>query len=343
MKTDGQPKSRKKHIVFVTLIILTAGAFVTAFVSGSSGLSIPALWDIITGKEVPKNVWTIFFDIRLPRAIFAYLAGGALSVAGACLQGMLKNPMADSYVLGVSSGAAFGAALVISLGSSIASFSGYSAIAVSAFLGALLSVFTVYSLSRFKGRLSSISLILSGVAVSAFLTAFVYFLMILNRDKMEHIIMWTMGSFTSVAWDKLFISGPLIVAGSFVCMLFSRDLNIMLQGDEEARHLGVHTQRVRTILLLLTTLLSSAVVSFCGIIGFVGLMAPHIMRLIIGPDHRTLLPYSFFGGAVFLLLADTVSRILLPMQEIPVGVITAAFGAPYFIYLMRRNKKGGVL
>lgn len=167
--------------------------------------------------------------------------------------------------------------------------------------------------------------------------------MIMNRDKMENIIMWTLGSFTGVSWDKLAIAAPVILIASGICMLFSRDLNIMLQGDEEARHLGVDTQKVRNLLLFLTTLLSATVVSFCGIIGFVGLIAPHILRLLIGPDHRTLLPYSFLGGAIFLLIADTIARILLNMQEIPVGVVTASVGAPYFIYLMRRNKRGGLL
>lgn len=336
-------KRANKKIVLIILLILTAGAFFLAFIAGSSGLSLPALWDIITGGNTAANAKIIFFDIRLPRAIFAYLAGGALSVAGACLQGMFKNPMADSYILGVSSGAGFGAALAISLGLGISTLFGNFAIALFAFAGALMAVFAVYSLSRFKGVLSTVSLILSGIAVSALLSAFVYFLMILNRDKMENIIMWTMGSFTSVSWDKLLISAPVMIVCSALCLLFARDLNIMLQGDEEASHLGVNTQRVRNALLVLTTLLSSAVVSFCGIIGFVGLMAPHTIRLIIGPDHRLLLPYAFLGGGVFLLLCDTLARIALNMQEMPVGVITAAFGAPYFIYLMRRNKKGGVL
>jgi iron complex transport system permease protein len=336
-------KKFNEKILLIILLILTAGAFFVAFIAGSSGLSLAALWDLLTGRQAAPNAKIIFFDIRLPRALFAYLAGGALAVAGACLQGMFKNPMADSYILGVSSGAGFGAALAISLGLGLSPLLGNFAIAIFAFLGALISVLTVYALSRYRGVLSTVSLILSGIAVSALLSAFVYLIMIMNRDKMEHIIMWTMGSFTSASWDKLQISAPVIVVCSILCMLFSRDLNIMLQGDEEASHLGVDTRRVRSTLLILTTLLSSAVVSFCGIIGFVGLMAPHTLRLIIGPDHKKLLPYSFLGGGVFLLLCDTLARVILAMQEMPVGVITAAFGAPYFIYLMRRNRKGGAL
>jgi iron complex transport system permease protein len=336
-------KAKRRKIILLVLIIGSAAAFLIAFVSGSSGISVDELWGMLTGNSSDAAVYMIFMNIRLPRAIFAWLAGGALSVAGACLQGMFRNPMADSYILGVSSGAGFGAALAITLGFGVGSYAGYSLTALFAFFGALAAVFSVYALSRYRGRLSTMSLILSGIAVSALLSAFVYFLMIMNRDKMEHIVMWTLGSFADVSWDKLFIGGPLIIAASGACMLFSRDLNIMLQGDEEARHLGVDTEKVRNILLLLTTLLSSAVVSFCGIIGFVGLMAPHILRLLIGPDHKALLPYSFLGGAIFLLVADTIARILLNMQEIPVGVVTASVGAPYFIYLMRRNRRGGIL
>lgn len=336
-------KAKRLKITLIVLIVGSAAAFVLAFISGSSGVSVGSLWAMVTGRSTDATVYTIFMNIRLPRAIFAYLAGGALSVAGVCLQGMFKNPMADSYILGVSSGAGFGAALAIATGLGAATYTGYSLTALFAFIGALAAVFSVYALSRYKGRLSTISLILAGIAMSALLSAFVYFIMIMKRDKMEHIVMWTLGSFTDASWDKLAIAGPVIVVASGICMFFARDLNIMLQGDEEARHLGVNTQRVRNILLLLTTLLSSAVVSFCGIIGFVGLMAPHILRLLIGPDHKKLLPYSFLGGAIFLLIADTIARILLNMQEIPVGVVTASVGAPYFIYLMRRNRKGGVL
>lgn len=332
-----QAQSKKAVITMAVMLPLGIAAFIAAFLLGSSGISLSELFALI-GGTAEKGVTTIFFDLRLPRAILAFISGGALSIAGACLQGMFKNPMADSYVIGVSSGAAFGATIALTFSASLA-FLGFGAVAILAFIGALLAVLAVYSLAKIRGKVSTFSLLLAGIAVSTLSTALVYCIMILFRDRMEQVVMWTMGSFSSASWDKVIYAVPPMVIASALCMLYAKDLNIMLQGDEAARHLGVDAGRVRNRLIILTTLAAACAVSASGIIGFVGLIVPHILRLILGPDHRRLLPFSFFGGGIFLLICDTLSRLVLDNQEIPVGVITAMIGVPFFLVLLRRGRR----
>ena len=330
-------RTKSIHITFVVMLLLGIASFFAAFFLGSSGVSVQELIALMRGTA-DKSVSIIFFSLRLPRALLAFVSGGALSICGACLQGMFKNPMADSYVIGVSSGAALGATLALAFSAALA-FLGFAAVAVCAFIGAILAVFFVYHLARIRGKVSTFSLLLAGIAVSTLCSAMVYGIMILFRDKMEHIVMWTMGSFSTPSWDKVIVALPPMLIASGLCLLFARDLNILLQGDEAARHLGVDAGRVRRNLIILTTVAAACAVSVSGIIGFVGLIVPHILRLIIGPDHRYLLPASFLGGGVFLLLADTVARTVLDSQEIPVGIITAAIGVPFFLFLLRRGKK----
>ncbi|MFA5675363.1 MAG: iron chelate uptake ABC transporter family permease subunit [Christensenellales bacterium] len=325
-------KSRIKLILAV-MIPLGVAVFVSAFLFGSSGISLPELIALLRG-DAQQSTYTIFFNLRLPRVIICFVSGGALAICGACLQGMFKNPMADSYVIGVSAGSALGASLALAF-SSYLSFFGYGAVSLFSFFGAILAVAVVYRLAKVYGRISVTSLLLSGIAVSTLCTAFVYCLMILFRDRMEHIIMWTMGSFSSSSWDKAVIVVPVMLISSLLCLPCSRSLNIMLLGDEDARHLGVNSNNVRRILILLTTIAASAAVSASGIIGFVGLIVPHMLRLISGPDHKRLLPLSFLGGGIFLLAADTVARVLM---EIPIGVVTAFIGVPFFLFLLRRGK-----
>ena len=330
-------RPNKTKLTLAVLLPLGVAAFAAAFLFGSSGVSVSDLLALI-GGGAKESTQIIFFSLRLPRAILTFASGGALAVAGACLQGMFKNPMADSYVIGVSAGAAFGATIAIAFSASLA-FLGFGAVVLFAFLGALLAVTAVYRLAATRGKVSTFSLLLSGIAVSTLCSALVYCFMILFRDKMEHIVMWTMGSFSSASWDKVIIAVPAMLISGVLCMFHARDLNIMLQGDEAARHLGVDAGRVRRNLIVLTTLAASAAVSVSGIIGFVGLIVPHMLRLILGPDHLALLPLSFFGGGVFLLIADTLARLVLPNQEIPVGVITAIIGVPFFLFLLRRGRR----
>lgn len=330
-------KKDKSKIVVILLIAMSFASFCVSIFAGSSNISIGEVISALFGNSQDTTNAIIVNNIRLPRAIFAFFAGGALSAAGVCLQGIFRNPMADSYILGVSSGAGFGATIAIALTLPLAFIS------IFAFICALITCFAVYSLSKFSGKISTFSLILSGIAISALLTALMNFIMIINKDKMETVILWMMGSLSAITWEKVIISAPVIIICFIAVLFFSRDLNIMLQGDEEARHLGVDVDKVRKILLLLTALLTCSVVSFGGVIGFVGLIIPHIMRLILGPDHKKLIWQSFICGGIFLLLCDTVSRVALPMQEIPIGIITAMFGAPYLLYLLRANRKRGVL
>jgi iron complex transport system permease protein len=330
-------RARKLRLTIIVLLPLGIAAFVSAFLFGSSGVSLSELLALM-GGTAKGSTHIIFFSLRLPRAILAFVSGGALAIAGACLQGMFKNPMADSYVIGVSAGAALGATVALALSSSLV-FLGFGAVSLFAFIGALLAVTAVYRLASTRGKVTTFSLLLAGIAISTLCSALVYCFMILFRDKMEHIVMWTMGSFTSASWDKVVIAVPAMMVASVLCMFFARDLNIMLQGDEAARHLGVDAGRMRRGLIVLTTVAAASAVSVSGIIGFVGLIVPHMLRLVLGPDHRTLLPLSFFGGGVFLLIADTLARLALSNQEIPVGVITAIIGVPFFLFLLRRGRQ----
>ena len=329
--------NRKAWMLAVALALLGVAAFACAFLFGSSGISLSDLADVWAGKA-RESVFIIFFRIRLPRAILCFFSGGALAISGAVLQGMFKNPMADSYVIGVSSGAALGAAVAMAFSVQLA-FLGFGAVQVFAFLGALAAVFTVYRLARVHGKVSMFSLLLAGIAISTLSSALVYCLMILFHEKMESIVMGTLGSFSSASFEKVYFSVPILLIGSAACLFFSRDLNILLQGDEAARHLGIEAAKIRRILLFLTTLIVSTVVSVSGIIGFAGLVVPHMIRMIIGPDHRRLLPLSFIGGGVFLLLCDTIARTVSKNQEIPIGVITAMIGVPFFLFLMRTSRR----
>ena len=332
----------KKYLIrpaLLGIIVLMVGiaALALAFLTGSSGISLKALISLLGGQE-DAAASTIFFSLRLPRALLALAVGGALSVSGASLQGMFKNPMADSYVVGVSSGAALGATVALTLTFSLP-FISFGTITLFAFLGGLAAMFTVYNLARIGGKVSTFSLILSGIAITSLSSALIYCLMIIFRDKMESIILWTMGSFSATGWTEVSIGLPVMLVSSALCWLYSRDLNIMLQGDEAARHLGVNTAAVRRNLLIFASIASAAAVSVSGIIGFVGLVIPHVVRILSGPDHRTLIPLSFISGGVFLLLADTLARNIISGQELPVGVITALVGVPFFLYLLRKGRK----
>jgi len=332
----------KRYLIRPAMLGLIAAcvgvvALLLAFLTGSSGVSLKALIGLISG-QTDNTASIIFFNLRLPRAILALAVGGALSVSGASLQGMFKNPMADSYVVGVSSGAALGATLAMTLGFALP-FISFGAITVFAFLGGIIAMFTVYNLARIGGKVSTFSLILAGIAITSLASALIYCMMIIFRDKMESIILWTMGSFSSTGWTEVSVGVPVMVISSALCWMYARDLNIMLQGDESARHLGVNTAVVRRNLLILASIASASAVSVSGIIGFVGLVIPHMVRILSGPDHRTLIPLSFLCGGVFLLLADTLARNVIVGQEIPVGVITALVGVPFFLYLLRKGRK----
>ncbi len=330
----------KFNTLLAVLIVGGVAAFICAFFVGSSGVSVAEFVQLLQGNA-PDSMRNIFLNIRLPRALGAFAVGAALAISGCALQGVFKNPMADPFVLGISSGASLGAtiAMIFVAGNS---FLGSSAIMLFAFIFAIAAMLTVYNIAKIRGKVSTFSLLLSGFAMSALLTAIVYLLMLLNRDKMEHVILWNMGSLSAMNWTKLLITTPVFAVCSALLLTYAKPLNIMLNGDEVSQSLGVDTHKTRRNLLILTALLTATAVSISGIIGFVGLMIPHLLRLVAGPDNKKLMPLCIAGGGVFLLVCDIIARVALPGQELPVGVITALVGVPFFIFLLRRGRKGGI-
>jgi iron complex transport system permease protein len=281
---------------------------------------------------------TIIMDIRLPRVILAGLVGAALAIAGATYQGLFRNPLADPYLIGVAQGASLGAVIgfLLPVGFNIA---GFGLIPLLAFVGALLATVTVYLLARVGKTLPVTTLILAGVALSALLGSIVSYLIISSGEKMHSIIFWLMGSFSLSQWSEITIVLPYVAAGTAVIIVFARLLNVMQLDEEQAQQLGINVERLKIILLAAATLVTAASVAFVGTIGFVGIIIPHAVRLIWGADHRYLLPLAVLTGAIFMILTDLLARTILAPAEIPIGVITAICGAPFFLYLLRRRKK----
>jgi iron complex transport system permease protein len=278
---------------------------------------------------------TIIWDIRLPRVIMAGLTGAALAVAGAAYQGMFRNPLADPYLTGISQGAALGAVVGFLLPAAVPT----TLIPILAFIGAILSVAAVYSIARTGRTLPVTTLILGGVAVGAFLASITSYLITISNDKVHGIVFWLLGTFSLADWWRVAVMFPYILAGAAAILLMARPLNVMQLDEEQAEQLGINVERTKLIILVAATLTTASAVCFCGAIGFVGIIIPHAVRMICGPDYRLLLPMSILGGAALLILADTASRTIVAPTEIPVGIITAIIGAPFFLYLLNRKKK----
>lgn len=277
----------------------------------------------------------IFWNLRLPRVVLSVLVGAALSVCGATYQSVFRNPLTDPYVLGISSGASLGAAIAILLGLE-AHLWGVGSMAL---LTALLTILLIFKIASIGNRMHTTTLLLTGVCLTFLITAVISLLMAMHQEKMESIIFWTMGSFASSSWMDVWIVLPVVVIGILVVLFYSKDLNLLLVGSETAQSLGVEVEKVRRRLLLFTTLMVAFAVSACGVIGFVGLVVPHCVRLLCGADNRRIIPYSIFVGGLFLLLCDTLARTLIPPNELPVGSITSLLGAPMFIYLLYKSKR----
>lgn len=278
----------------------------------------------------------ITMAVRLPRVILATVVGTALAASGVVFQGFFRNPMADPYVVGVSSGAALGATVAISL--RLNALAGIFAVPLLAFMGALLTTQAVYLLSRVGNKVSVTSLLLAGIAVGSFLSAVVSLLMVLKNDGMHQIIFWMMGGFSARGWEHVYMALPYVLAGLAVIFALRREMNLLLLGEETAQQLGVNVRRLQMILLAAGSLVAAAAVSVSGIVGFVGLIVPHVMRFLVGADHRLLLPAAALAGGIFLLAADTLARTVMAPVEVPVGILTALTGAPFFLYLLRRSR-----
>ncbi len=333
--------ARAALTICLLALLLSALAVVAAgmgFISIPPGEVLDAVWNGLRGAagSLDPLHQSVILEVRLPRILTSLSVGFGLAVAGTVFQALLLNPLADPFTLGVSSGAAFGAALALLLG---LTFLGPATIWLMAFAGAAATLFAVIAMSGRDGELSPANLILSGVIVSAILSAGLSFLKYLADERVSVIVFWLMGSFVSRTWTDAALTGSISIAGFAVCLFLARDLNIMTLGTRPARSLGVDTGRVRLILLLTASLISAICVSVSGIIGFVGLIVPHLMRLAVGPDNRLLLPASGLAGGLLLLAADTLTRTVLP-HEVPIGVLTALIGGPIFCWIFTRSRSG---
>jgi len=326
-------------LIFVCLVAITIGpAEITLNQAVRIILSqVPILGENIALYDISISQQTIVMEIRFPRVLLAALVGIALATVGAAFQGLLRNPMADPYIIGVSSGAALGATIAMVTG--LSAVVGYLAVPCMAFVGALISIYTVYYIAKVGNRVPIYTLLLAGVALGAFMSAIVSFLMVINSESMQQIVFWLMGSFSGRHWGHVQIAAPMIIIGVIIINCFARDLNIMLFGDNTAQHLGINVERSKKLLLALGAFTAAAAVSVSGTIGFVGLIVPHAVRLVVGPDHRNLIPLSALVGGTFMVLADTFARTFMGSTEIPVGVITAMLGGPFFIYLLKRKQR----
>jgi iron complex transport system permease protein len=331
-----------KRVIRVSLFLVV----IFLIVSASSLLIGPSRIDVISLLKRLLSGWyegngnlfpterTILFSIRLPRIISAGIVGAALSAAGVVYQGLLCNPLADPYILGISGGSAVGAIIAIITGASLIPLG----IPGLAFFGALFTIFLVYGIAGTKKELHSTTLLLAGVIVNAFFSAVIMFLISTTSGRNLHSVMfWLMGDLSLAEWNEITMAGLFLIIGFTVIYSYSRHLNLIVAGEDTAMQLGVNVEHTKKILLLTASLITGVAVSVSGIIGFVGLIIPHIMRMLFGSDHRLLLPSSALFGASFLIVADTIARTIIAPAELPVGVITALCGAPYFIYLLRRK------
>ncbi|HEU5330247.1 MAG TPA: iron ABC transporter permease [Thermomicrobiales bacterium] len=341
----GLRRVRWPAVVVLALLLVVTVLLAAAW--GSVRIPLPTIARMVAARlhvpGVTHGAWpasyeTIIFTIRLPRVILAGLVGAALAVSGATYQGLFRNPLADPYLIGVASGAALGATIAAVLPLPLALYH-FGATQWCAFTGALIAVGAVYGLARVGGTTPLTTLLLAGVAVSALASAMTSFLMYWHGEKLLAIYGWILGGFTTGSWRQTALVVPYLALGSLVLLPAARLLNALQLGEEGARALGIDVEKLKLILVITATLMTAAAVSVSGLIAFVGLIVPHIVRLIWGPDHRTLLPLSLVAGAIFLIVADGLARSILAPGEIPVGVLTALCGAPFFLYLLRRGKR----
>jgi len=318
------------------LLILSAGI---SLLLGTSGVGFSQL--ILTLKKLGgRNLEVIFYQLRLPRIILAVEVGAALAMAGASYQAVLRNPLADPYIIGSSAGAAVGASLA-SFFKLSQSFLGLSALPIAAFLGAMGAMLLVYRLARVGNKLPVETFLLAGVVVGSLLWALVSFLLTIQRQGVKQMVFWLMGTLQSADWSQTVIMGIYLLIGGGLLYLLSPALNLISVGEETALSSGVEVEKVKLQALFLASLLTAAAVSVSGIIGFVGLVVPHTVRILLGADNRFLLPGSAILGGILLLWADNFSRVVFSPQEIPVGIVTTLIGAPFFLWLLKERKKQG--
>ncbi|MBA7562823.1 Hemin transport system permease protein HmuU [subsurface metagenome] len=343
--------SKKRRVLTLSiLVVLLIGSALLASALGAvsispldiARMSLDKLPFIHLEPTWPPAHEVIFFQIRLLRVIGGILVGASLATAGVLFQGLLRNPLADPYIIGTSSGALFGATLVIIFVPAALSVWGFGIISVAAFFGALGAVFIVYRLARVGGRTPVVSLILAGFAVGAFFTAITWLVLSTSGEfhyKLGTVFDFLVGAIRVTGWHQIAIASLLILGGIVLARFFTIALNAFSLGEEGAEYVGVNVERVKLYILSLGAFLTACAVCLGGLIGFVGLVIPHAMRLVLGPDHRLLLPSAALAGASFLTLADIGARTIFAPTELRLGILTALIGAPFFIYLLRRYRK----
>jgi iron complex transport system permease protein len=338
MRSTGSTAKRRTKVLMVTaalsiiLMIFAVLDLAQAFIP----LSFKDAFMALFGRGTPENIY-IVQRLNGPRVVMGCAVGAGLGISGAVMQAVFRNPMASPYILGLSSGAAFGAALAMMM--PIALLPLLVTVPLFAFIFCLATMFLVYFISRVGGRVPTETLLLSGIAIGSLFSALVSLLTYLAGDKMMGIVFWTMGDLAQRGWNNTLIVLPIILAGGLIMISRGRELNAMMLGDAHAKDLGVDVKKVRLEMLVVSSLVTAAAVAFVGIIGFVGLVIPHIIRILIGPDNRALLPLSMLGGAAFLIICDFMSRTMFPnLGILPIGILTSLIGAPYFIYLLRRRR-----
>ncbi len=337
MRTTTRPRAA---IAIVLLAVALACALLAGIAFGAVSIApaeiIASLLRALRGGQ-RSTMDAVIVDIRLPRVLLAALVGACLASAGVLYQALFRNPLADPYILGVSSGAGLGAVLVL-VATSTSTALRFGAVPAGAFVGAVLTIALVVRLASLQGRLDTASLLLAGVALSYTLAALTSFVMVFSRESMASVVFWMMGGLTSASWPYVAAVAPMFAVGVLVPLANTRALNLMLLGDERAGELGLPVERFKLLVLAAGSLLTAAAVSVSGLVGFVGLMTPHMVRLVLGPDHRSLVPASVLAGATLMVLADLVARTVLAPVEIPVGIVTALTGGPFFVWLLVRGE-----
>lgn len=322
-------------ITSVLLTLVLAGAVFLGLASGPTAISFKTVIHALSGVNGDSMLHDIIRRIRLPRVIMAALVGGTLSLGGLVFQAILRNPLAEPYILGISGGSAIGAIIGILMG--LAPFPG---IGLFAFVGSMLTLGLILLISYGENVVKKDSLLLAGVMVNAFCTAVIMFLISMTHDsRLHNILFWLMGDLSLAGIDQAGLLAAMLLPCFIALFCLSNRMNLLMLGSELAQTLGVNIKAVTIALLVITSFMVSATVSQCGLLGFVGLVMPHLLRLILGPDHRVLVPACILGGAAYMVICDVLARVLPDQGEMPVGVITAMIGAPLFIYLLQRSKR----
>ncbi|MFA9558476.1 FecCD family ABC transporter permease [Evansella sp. AB-rgal1] len=351
MRNSSTRKFSNRKIIWLYVFSggFVLGTALLGLLVSSVSVPIPTIFHIILNnsinigwlEDIPANVESIIWNIRLPRVLLAFFVGASLALAGAAFQGLLRNPLADPYTIGVSSGAALGAVIVLFFQISIVGLGGYT-LPVLSIIGGFIALLIVFGLVRLSSRSLAIeTIILAGIIVSAFISSIISLIIALgDRDSMIQIIYWLYGSVRMRGWSHVQLLIPFMITGTLILLMHYRELNALALGEEAAEQIGVNVNRGKILILIGASLLTGSAVAVSGSIGFVGLVIPHLVRLISGPNHRHVLPLSLLTGGAFLILADLVARTIIAPKELPIGVITALIGAPVFAFLLMKERIG---